>query len=158
MRDVRILRSFIAPDSLAEIIDDEYLFDSPVACKMFSKLLRTQDNDHYQVKTEGQKYVARIYQPAERLMRHESDYLFELDWLTFLRDRGCPVAYPIRRKDGGYLGKLNAPEGLRYYALFSFARGESPITCVEFARRNIEPSVRPGFAEMEASVKEKQAA
>jgi chemotaxis protein MotA len=43
------------------------------------------------------------------------------------------------------------------YALFSFARGESPITCVEFARRNIEPSVRPGFAEMEKSVKEKAA-
>lgn len=44
------------------------------------------------------------------------------------------------------------------YALFSFARGESPITCVEFARRNIEPTVRPGFAEMEKSVKEKVAA
>lgn len=44
------------------------------------------------------------------------------------------------------------------FALFSFARGESPITCVEFARRNIEPGVRPGFAEMEAAVKEKQAA
>lgn len=43
------------------------------------------------------------------------------------------------------------------FALFSFARGESPITCVEFARRNIEPSVRPGFAEMERSVKEKAA-
>lgn len=39
------------------------------------------------------------------------------------------------------------------YALFSFARGESPITCVEFARRNIEPSVRPGFAQMEEHVK-----
>lgn len=39
------------------------------------------------------------------------------------------------------------------YALFSFARGESPITCVEFARRNIEPSVRPGFADMESHVK-----
>ena len=50
MRDVRVLRSFIAPDSLAEIIDDEYIFDAPVTCKMFSKLLRTQDNDHYQVK------------------------------------------------------------------------------------------------------------
>lgn len=124
MRDVRVLRSFIAPDSLAEIIDDEYIFESPVTCKMFSKLLRTQDNDHYQVRTEGQKYVARIYQPGERLMRHESDYLFELDWLTFLRDRGCPVSFPIRRKDGGYLGKLNAPEGLRYYAVFSFAKGE----------------------------------
>lgn len=44
------------------------------------------------------------------------------------------------------------------YALVSFARGESPITCVEFARRNIEPSVRPGFVEMEKAVKEKAAA
>jgi chemotaxis protein MotA len=43
------------------------------------------------------------------------------------------------------------------FALFSFARGESPITCVEFARRNIEPGVRPGFAEMEKTVKEKAA-
>jgi chemotaxis protein MotA len=43
------------------------------------------------------------------------------------------------------------------YALFSFARGESPITCVEFARRNIGPGVRPGFAEMEKNVKEKAA-
>ena len=43
------------------------------------------------------------------------------------------------------------------YALFSFARGESPITCIEFARRNIEPRVRPGFAEMEHTVKERAA-
>jgi chemotaxis protein MotA len=43
------------------------------------------------------------------------------------------------------------------FALFSFARGESPITCVEFARRNIEPGVRPGFAEMENAVKGKAA-
>lgn len=35
------------------------------------------------------------------------------------------------------------------YALFSFARGESPITCVEFARRNVESAFRPGFVEME---------
>ena len=43
-------------------------------------------------------------------------------------------------------------------ALFSFARGESPITCVEFARRNIDPSVRPGFVELEKAVKDKSAA
>jgi chemotaxis protein MotA len=43
------------------------------------------------------------------------------------------------------------------FALFSFARGESPITCVEFARRNIEPSVRPGFTEMEKAVKDRAA-
>lgn len=61
-------------------------------------------------------------------------------------------AMQLRIKSGGsYMNCIR-------YALFSFARGESPITCVEFARRNIEPSVRPGFAEMEAAVKEKQAA
>lgn len=39
------------------------------------------------------------------------------------------------------------------HALFSFARGESPITCVEFARRQIDPSCRPGFTEMEKALK-----
>jgi chemotaxis protein MotA len=43
------------------------------------------------------------------------------------------------------------------FALFSFARGESPITCVEFARRNIGPAARPGFMEMENAVKDKAA-
>ncbi len=44
------------------------------------------------------------------------------------------------------------------YALFSFARGESPITCIEFARRNIDPEMRPSFTEMETSVRQKDAA
>ncbi len=43
------------------------------------------------------------------------------------------------------------------FALFSFARGESPMTCIEFARRNIVPDIRPGFTELEAAVKEKAA-
>ncbi len=55
------------------------------------------------------------------------------------------------KSEGQYMNCLR-------FALFSFARGESPITCVEFARRNIEPGVRPGFIEMERVVKEKEAA
>jgi chemotaxis protein MotA len=35
-------------------------------------------------------------------------------------------------------------------ALLAFARGDAPMTCVEFARRNIEPVDRPTFAELEA--------
>jgi chemotaxis protein MotA len=34
-------------------------------------------------------------------------------------------------------------------ALLSFARGDPPITSVEFARRNIDPEVRPSFSELE---------
>jgi chemotaxis protein MotA len=42
-------------------------------------------------------------------------------------------------------------------ALLSFARGDSPMTSVEFARRNIEPGDRPSFAELEAMTKRKAA-
>lgn len=34
-------------------------------------------------------------------------------------------------------------------ALVAFARGDAPLICVEFARRNIEPECRPGFTEVE---------
>lgn len=42
-------------------------------------------------------------------------------------------------------------------ALLSFARGDSPMTSVEFARRNIEPADRPSFAELEALTRRKAA-
>jgi len=34
-------------------------------------------------------------------------------------------------------------------AVVAFTRGDAPLICVEFARRNIEPEVRPGFSELE---------
>ena len=42
-------------------------------------------------------------------------------------------------------------------ALLSFARGDSPMTSVEFARRNIEPADRPSFAELEDLTRRKAA-
>ena len=75
---------------------------------------------------------------------------------TFL---GILLAYGVFGPLASALSKRLASESQYLncirFALFSFARGESPITCVEFARRNIEPSVRPGFAEMESSVKDR---
>ena len=41
-------------------------------------------------------------------------------------------------------------------AIAAFARGFSPLVCVEFARRSIPGEVRPEFPEMEAHVKDKQ--
>jgi chemotaxis protein MotA len=42
-------------------------------------------------------------------------------------------------------------------ALLSFARGDAPMTCVEFARRNIEPTERPTFSELETLTRKKAA-
>jgi chemotaxis protein MotA len=34
-------------------------------------------------------------------------------------------------------------------ALLAFARGDAPMSAIEFARRNIQPDERPSFAQME---------
>ncbi len=39
-------------------------------------------------------------------------------------------------------------------ALLAFARGDAPLTAVEFARRNIAPEVRISFGELEVAVKQ----
>lgn len=125
-QQVRIARSFIAAESAADLIAEEYDCVRPITARLFSKLLRTQDNDHYLITTgDGVQYAFRIYQQGDRFRRIESDYLYELDWLNFLKERGLPVSYPIRRHDGGYLGRLDAPEGVRYYTLFSLAHGDA---------------------------------
>jgi len=42
-------------------------------------------------------------------------------------------------------------------ALLAFARGDSPMTAVEFARRNIEPGERPSFSELEGLTRRRAA-
>lgn len=42
-------------------------------------------------------------------------------------------------------------------ALLSFARGDSPMTSVEFARRGIEPEERPSFVELEGLTRKRAA-
>ncbi len=42
-------------------------------------------------------------------------------------------------------------------ALLSFARGDAPMTAVEFARRNVEPHERPSFSELEELTRKKAA-
>lgn len=73
---------------------------------------------------------------------------------TFL---GIMVAYVIVTPIAKSLAARHRSESIYMvamkHALFSFARGESPITCVEFARRQIDPSMRPGFSEMEKALK-----
>lgn len=129
MKQVRIERSFVAAESLAELLMEEYDLGGDATCKLFTKMLRSQDNDHYQVRVDGQKsYVARVYQLGRDLHRTRDDYEYEMAWLNYLHGRGHRVAHPIARADGGYLGLIDAPEGPRYYGLFSYVEGtEMPI-------------------------------
>lgn len=52
----------------------------------------------------------------------------------------------IARCEGAYLGCIKT-------AILAFFRGDPPITAVEFARRNIEPGLRPSFSEIEELIR-----
>jgi chemotaxis protein MotA len=77
---------------------------------------------------------------------------------TFL---GIPMAYglfnPIASAIESRIRAEHAYMNVIRTALLSFARGDSPMTSVEFARRNIEPTDRPSFAELEALTRRKAA-
>jgi chemotaxis protein MotA len=70
---------------------------------------------------------------------------------TFL---GILLSYGVVNPTAGAIeARLRAEHGYMLCirtALLAFARGDAPLTCVEFARRNIEPVDRPTFAELEA--------
>jgi Ser/Thr protein kinase RdoA (MazF antagonist) len=59
------------------------------------------------------------------------EILYEMDMLTYLRSQGASVSTPLVRKDGSFVSGLHAPEGTRYMALFTFAKGEEPILTEE---------------------------
>jgi len=64
-----------------------------------------------------------------------------------------PLAIAIEnrgRAEGAYLSCIRT-------ALLAFARGDAPMTCVEFARRSIEPGDRPSFSELESLTRRKAA-
>ncbi|MDX8364693.1 phosphotransferase [Cytobacillus sp. IB215665] len=79
-------------------------------------------NDTYVVHTADSKYVFRVYRNDWRTTKEE--IAFELDLVIHLKSEGIPVSYPITRKDGEFINRLNAPEGNRFGVLFSFAEGE----------------------------------
>ncbi len=124
MEHIAVTRSIVDARAFGKVITGEYDLEGPVTCKLISKMLRTQDNDHYLIRTGGTKYVARLYQRGEHLKRQETDYRYEMEWLHFLKKNTLHVSVPIRQRDGGNLGSVNAPEGRRFYALFSYARGK----------------------------------
>lgn len=69
-------------------------------------------------------------------------------FLGILLSYGCvnPIAAAIEARLKAHADYMSCIRT----ALLAFARGDAPMTCVEFARRNIEPVERPTFAELEA--------
>src|SRR5712692_10508897 len=88
------------------------------------EFIRRGFNDHYRVRTGDRQFVLRIYFNGKYYIESISDFRFELELLAFLHESGIPVSSPIKRKDGDLIGVLDAPQGGRCFAMFTFAEGE----------------------------------
>lgn len=121
MSSIEVVSSVISPAAIAELVEREYDFGTPVR----STLLSVNDNDSYLVQAGERQFVFRVYQLNKHWRSTESEHRFELEWLAFLAANRMPVSYPIKRRNDDYLGRLPAPEGRRYCALFSFAEGQA---------------------------------
>ncbi|HEX2035633.1 MAG TPA: phosphotransferase [Chloroflexota bacterium] len=160
---LRYVRSTVAGESFEPLLEAAYDLPRPVRCVLHAR----GDNDNYYVWADvdrGQRYVLRLYRADKHWWSlPEENVRFELEWTRYAHERGAPVAYPLRRRDGELLGWIDAPEGRRYWALFSFAEGSdgpldeggcvaygAALACLHqvsdgFASRHARPAVDADF-------------
>lgn len=120
MRDFfPVTRSILSAEALGDAVVADYALATPVECQFF----RMGVNDTYVLKTNGTSYVLRVYRRGWRSL---PEIQYELDALLFLHKAGIEVSVPIPRKDGTLVWAINAPEGMRYMVLFTYASGRQP--------------------------------
>ncbi|GAB4040297.1 phosphotransferase [Spirosoma gilvum] len=116
--------SILSPVHLAQFLQKTYQFGPDTTCQ----LLKAGVNHSYLVTDGTTKAVFRIYSLN---WRTQTDILEEIRLLNLVRDAGISVSYPIIDAAGNYIQELNAPEGIRFGVLFSFAEGEKLLTFSE---------------------------
>ncbi len=77
-------------------------------------------NHTYFLSDSETKYVLRVY---SHNWRSKSEIFEEIKLLNLLKENDLSVSFPIQDKKGEFIQEINAPEGIRYLVLFSFAKG-----------------------------------
>jgi Ser/Thr protein kinase RdoA (MazF antagonist) len=113
---IAVTRSVLSQTALLTDFLCLYDIGTPVACHF----LRVGLNDTYEVLTETDRFILRVYRAGWRTL---SEIQYEIDILRHLERKGVPVAAPIAARDGSYWQELLAPEGTRYAVLSTYAQG-----------------------------------
>ena len=107
--------STLSAEALASWLSTRYDWPVPVSCRLFRRGM----NHVYQVQAASERYILRIYTHGWRT-REEVEA--ELGWMQKLAPTGV-VPLVIADRAGHTLQTLEAPEGIRYAVVFSFAPG-----------------------------------
>lgn len=111
-----VITSTLSAKELGEFIKDKYQLNENFNCELF----RTGMNHTYFLSDNETKYVLRVY---SHNWRSKSEIIEEIELLKLLKENNLSVSFPIQDKSGEFFQEINAPEGIRYVVLFSFAQG-----------------------------------
>ncbi|MBE0392957.1 phosphotransferase [Flavobacterium sp. PL002] len=106
----------LSATALREFVIEKYNLSPNATCQLF----RTGINHTYFITDKQLKYVLRVYCYNWRTKKKIEA---EIDLLLLLKHNGNSISYPIVDRNNQYIQEINAPEGLRYAVLFSFAEG-----------------------------------
>ncbi|MBD3904025.1 phosphotransferase [Chryseobacterium sp. Ch-15] len=112
-----VIASTLSQTELGKFISEKYQLKEYFDCKLF----RTGVNHTYFMLGTHTKYVVRVYCYN---WRTKVEIQQELELLNLLKENDLSISFPIPDKNGHLIQEINAPEGLRYAVLFTFAEGE----------------------------------
>ena len=112
-----VTNSNLSAIHLADFLLNNYTLGIAAQCR----ILKAGINDTYLVKSSAGKYVFRVYSYNWRTRIEISE---ELKLLERLHQSGISVSYPIKDNKDNYIQELDAPEGLRFGVMFSYAEGD----------------------------------
>lgn len=123
--------SVLDPAALVPVVESAFNLGAISACTF----VRYGLNHTYALETSQGPYILRIYTHG---WRTPAEIQYELDLITFLHQRGLPVAAPVPNRDAGYQLTVPAPEGARQAVVFTYAEGEprdyADVAAQEFGR------------------------
>ena len=111
-----VITSTLSANELGEFIKDKYQLKEDFKCELF----RTGMNHTYFLSNNKDKYVLRVY---SHNWRTKPEIVEEIKLLKLLKENDLSVSFPIQDKNGEFIQEINAPEGIRYIVIFSFAQG-----------------------------------
>ncbi|MEZ5498475.1 MAG: phosphotransferase [Steroidobacteraceae bacterium] len=112
----RVSHSVLEAQWLAAEVQRRYR----VAGRVVGFLLYRGMNDVYLMQDDDARYALRVWR---RSWRDVDAVRYELEFLDFLRQRQFPASTPIRQAAGDLYFKVDAPEGERAVALYTWAPG-----------------------------------
>lgn len=112
-----VTASTLSETELGNFIKERYQLNKNFICKLF----RTGVNHTYFLSDTSTKIVVRVYCHQ---WRTKVEIQEELELLNLLKTHNLSISFPIPDKEGKFIQEINAPEGLRYVVVFSFAEGD----------------------------------